>query len=156
MFLALLSATGYRIEMGTIASDPSKGPLIRAALSIGAILAVILAAVLVLYRGPPVPSPYGCYEGAGSPLVRLLPGSLIIQSAPQMQQRVSVERNKFGYTVTPGFEFKSNGEGKLTPIKSHLNAIIYARPRETTSLSVSVNNVDNIVLSSVVCPDGTG
>ena len=138
--------------MDAMKPDSSEGPLIRAALSVGAIIIAILASVLLLYQGPPVPSPYGCYQGVGSPLVRLLPSRVIVESSPRKSQAVTVERMKDGYDVTPGFAFTSGSDGTLTPTNSDLRLVVYARPRGTPTLWVSVDATDNIVLDPVACP----
>ena len=145
-------SVGYGCRMVSTKPDPSEGPLIRAALSVAAILFAILGAIFWLYQGPPVPSPYGCYQGAGSPLVRLLPGKLIVESTPRRRQAVAVESAKTGYTVRPGFAFASNSDGTLTPTDTDLMLLVYARPRETPTLSVSVDSTDDIILAAVACP----
>lgn len=65
---------------------------------------------------------------------------------------LAVERSKLGYTLNPGFAFAASADGTLSPVTSQLLMIIYARPRGTPYLTISVDETDVIELPQVACP----
>lgn len=154
--LSALAGGSIYEAMDAAQRDPATRPFIRVAVGLGVVVIAILGTILALYHAPPAPSPYGCYRGAGSPLVRLLPGRLIVEGARYRQQSVTVTPANIGYVVQPGFAFAAGDNGSLAPVNTNLNVVVvYREPREVPFLLVPAGERDVISLVWVACPPTT-
>jgi hypothetical protein len=131
--------------------DHAINPLQRVAIFAIVVVGGILFIITRFYHGPPVPSPFGCYEGLNTPKVRLTPSQLAVNVSPLFRQRTATEESKNGYIVQPGFRFIRNRSGSLAPMESDLLVLIEAKPRHSPSMQVALDGNDNVILQKVPC-----
>lgn len=142
---------GHILGMSWTADSKDVNPFQRialfAVLTVGAILFIITR----FYHTPPVPSPFGCYKGAGTPVVVLGEKQVVIGGGNAFHRIVLTERSKNGYMVQPGFAFERRGAGTLSPVESYRLVLIEAKPRHLPSMKVAVGDHDDVLLNMVPC-----
>ena len=75
----------------------------RELLLVGAVLVGIIGAIALavatFYRPSPRPSPYGCYQAIGSPLIRLTTRYVFVPGSARPRRLVKLERDNAGLAV---------------------------------------------------------
>ena len=134
--------------------------LLIAAGVLASIIGALAALITIFYTPFPRPSPYGCYQASGTPLIRLSPDYVVVPSAIRPRRRVTFRRSNIGLSILVfnGQPYATFIDG--TPASPRLDLppdelmLVHDERRSIPTLDLSLNG-DFISLPKVECPGRT-